>query len=299
MKRLALALPLLAAVACGGSSNSAKMTVMLTDAPGDFKAAVVTITQINLVGSGGVTTLSNTKVTTDLLTLSNDVSTLVQDAVVAPGTYSELDFVISGGYVEVANSSGSGTTIYASSATYEGLPAGAVVGGTLKMPSFGTSGLKVTLPGDAVTVGSGSKVLLVDFDVQQSFGHDAGNSGQWVMHPVMHATDFGLSGNLNVTLKLAAGVTLPSSLTLGSFDAVLTNAGGSAKKVQLAATAAGSSTFGASFKYLLPGSYTLGFAVDPTATGTATITTSPAIPEVVTVASGAATQADFTLTAAQ
>lgn len=299
MKRL-LACALLAA-ACGGSQSSSattgKMSVMLTDAPGDFQAAVVTITQINLVGSAGVTTLSNTKVTTNLLKLSNDVSTLVQGAVVQPGTYSELDFVITGGYVQVANSTG-GSTIYASSTTYEGLPAGATVGGTLRMPSFGQSGLKVSLPGGSVTVGTDSKVLLVDFDVQQSFGHEAGNSGSWVMHPVMNATDFGLSGNLNVTLKLAAGVTLPVGTTLGSFDAVLTNAGGSAKKVQLGATATGSSTFGASFKYLIPGSYSVGFSLDPAVTGTVALTTTPAIPAAVTVASGAATQAGFTATAA-
>jgi hypothetical protein len=298
MKRI-LVLSLCAA-ACGGSQSSStgKMSVMLTDAPGDFKAAVVTITQINLVGASGVTVLSNTKVTTNLLKLSNDVSTLVQDAVVQAGTYSELDFVITGGYVEVANSTG-GSTIYASSTTYEGLPPGATVGGTLRMPSFAQSGLKVSLPGGNVTVGTDSKVLLVDFDVAQSFGHDAGNSGAWVMHPVVNATDFGLSGNLNVTLKLASGVTLPSGTTLASFDAILTNSGGSAKKLLLGATATGSSTFGASFKYLLPGSYTMSFALDPTITGTVALTTTPAIPAAVTVASGAATQADFTATAAQ
>src|SRR5947209_16286972 len=103
MKRLSL-LALVAAAACGGQG---KLTLMLTDAPGDFKAAVVTITQINLVGSGSVTTLSNTKVTTNLLTLSNDVATLVNDATVQRGTYTELRFVISGGYVEVQNATGS------------------------------------------------------------------------------------------------------------------------------------------------------------------------------------------------
>jgi len=245
-----------------------------------------------------VITLSNTKVTTNLLTLSNQVSTLVKDAVVPAGTYTQMDFVISGGYVEVANTSG-GSTIFASSPTYEGLPSGATVGGTLKMPSYGTSGLKVNLPDGKVTVGTNSKVLLVDFDVQQSFGHDAGSSGSWVMHPVMTATDFELSGNLNVTLKLGSGVTLPAALTLGSFDAVLTNSGGSTKSLQLSAISTGSSTFGAAFKYLIPGNYTVGFALDPSVVGTVSITTSPTIPAPVTVSSGAATQADFTLTSAQ
>jgi hypothetical protein len=119
------------------------------------------------------------------------------------------------------------------------------------------------------------------------------------MHPVMTATDFLLSGNLSVTLKLGSGVTLPTGLTLGSFDSVLTNSGGSAKRLQLSATSIGSSTFGATFKYLIPGSYTLGFALDPSVTGTVSITTSPAIPAIVAVNSGAATQSDFTMTSAQ
>jgi len=296
MKRLTC-LTLLALAGCGGP-DTGKITLMLTDAPGDFKAAVVTITEINLVGSHGVTTLSNTKVTTNLLTLSNQVSTLVKDAVVSSGKYTELRFVISGGYIEVANIGG-GSTIFASSPTYEGLPPGATVGGTLQMPSFGTSGLKVDLPGGNVTVGTDSKVLLVDFDVQQSFGHDAGSSGSWVMHPVITATDFELSGNLNVTLKLGPGVTLPSALTLGSFDAVLINSGGSAKSLQLTATTSGSSTFGATFKYLIPGAYSVSFALDPSVVGTVSISTSPSVPAPVTVSSGAATQADFTITSAQ
>jgi hypothetical protein len=31
-------------------------------------------------------------------------------------------------------------------------------------------------------------LILVDFDASQSFGQAAGNSGQWVMHPVVQAT---------------------------------------------------------------------------------------------------------------
>lgn len=290
---------LLACVACGGSqaSGSGKMSVKMTDAPGDFQAAAVTITQINLQGAGGATVLSNSKTTVNLLKLQNDVSTLVQDAVVPEGTYTGLDLVISGGYVQVAQAGG-GSAIYASSPAYEGLPAGARVTGTLQMPGFGQAGLKVSLPGGNVTVGTGSRVLLVDFDVQQSFGQQAGASGMWVLHPVMTATDFSLSGALDVSLAAAASLTLPPPLALGSFDAVLTNSAGSAKKLQLAA-AAGASTATTTFSYLLPGSYTLSFAVDPSVSATATLATTPAIPAAVTVNPGAATQARFTLNSAQ
>jgi Domain of unknown function (DUF4382) len=274
-------------LACG--QGTGRISVLLTDAPADFKAAVVTITRIDLVGSGGTTVLSDTKVTTNLLTLANDTALLVDSAVVAPGTYSELRFVITGGYVEVAQPDGS-SIIYASSPDYEGLPEGAVVGGTLRMPSYAESGLKVHLGG--LKVGTDSKIVLVDFDVSQSFGHVAGGSGAWVMHPVMTATELELSGTVNVTLKLGPGVTLPPPATLGQFGAVLTSSGGSAKTLTL--TDAGGGVFGASFKFLLPGSYTLGF----TAPGTLTFTTSPAVPASVTVASGQATAADFVLTSA-
>ena len=125
-------------LACG--ANTGKVSLQLTDAPGDFKTAVVTISEIDLVGSGGTTVLTTTKTTTNLLTLANDTAKLVQDAVVPSGTYTQLRFVITGAYVEVEQSGG-GTIIYSSSPTYEGLPSGAVVGGTLRMPSYAESGL--------------------------------------------------------------------------------------------------------------------------------------------------------------
>ncbi len=277
-------------LACG--SQTGKVSVLLTDASGDVKAAVVTISEIDLVGSGGITVLSTTKVTTNLLSLANDTAKLVTDAVVPSGTYGQLRFVITGGYVEVAPS-GAPSVIYASSPTYEGLPKDAVVGGTLQMPSYAQSGLKVDLPGGAVKVGTDSTVLLVDFDVAQSFGHDAGDSGSWVMHPVMTATKLQLSGTFNVTLKLGTGVTLPGSATLAQFSAVLTNSGGSAKTLPL--TDAGGGMFAASFLYLIPGTYTLDF----TASSVKSFTTAPAVPATVMVSSGEPTAAAFVVTSAQ
>ena len=284
--------------ACGGSESSkGTVSVLLTDSPGAFKAAVVTITEIDLVGSGGVTVLSKTKTTTNLLTLANDSASLVKDAVIDPGTYTELRFIITGGYIEVEGATPTSTTIYASSASYEGLPAGAVVGGTLKMPSLAQSGLKIDLPGDALVLQASSKILLVDFDVAQSFGHEAGNSGSWVMHPVIKGADLTVSGNLNLTTKLGTNVTLPTlngkQVALGDFTAQLSNSGGSVKMLPLAA-AAGSTTFGASFKYLLPGTYSLSL-VQPTGMSFAS---APAVPNSVTLASGVSTQVDFTITAA-
>ena len=97
------------AVACSAAATenatSGKITVLLTDAPGDVKTAVVTISQIYLHGDGedasGRVILRDTPITTDLLTLANSTADLVKDATVPAGTYGQLRFVITGGYVEI------------------------------------------------------------------------------------------------------------------------------------------------------------------------------------------------------
>lgn len=289
--RLSLPVPLaLLVLVLGCTGQNGKVTVLIKDAPADLTAAVVTISEIDLVGSRGITVLSTTRTTTDLLSLANDTATLVKDVEVPVGTYSQLRFVISGGYIE------SGGVIYASSPDYEGLPPETTAGGTLRMPSYAQSGLKVDLPGGAATVGTASTVLLVDFDVSQSFGHEAGNSGAWVMHPVVKATDFELAGAVDVTMKLGPGVTLPAPTTLADFKAVLSPAPpASGGNTILALTSTDATTYGASFKYLFPGDYTLTFNA-PSAVNA--FVTAPAVPTTVTVASGRATAASFVMTSA-
>ena len=125
--------------------------------------------------------LLDAPVTVDLLTLADQWMTVVGDAEIPAGKYSQLRFVVTGAYLKVAGETGD--KIYATSADYAGLPAGAVVGGSLQTPSFSHSGLKVKFPG-GVTV-EGETSLLVDFDVAQSFGHQAGQGDKWVMHPVL------------------------------------------------------------------------------------------------------------------
>lgn len=287
---IAVLASMLVAACAGQGQGTSKLSVLLKDAPASFTAAVVTISEIDLVGSDGPIVLSTTAVTTNLLSLANDTATLVQDAVVPTGTYGQLRFVITGGYIEVPQPGG-GTIIYATSPTYPGLPEGATVGGDLVMPSYAQSGLKVDLRN--LSVGTAAKVILVDFDVSQSFGQVAGMSGSWVMHPVVTATDVQLTGTLAVSLQLGAGVTLPGSATLAKFSAVVTPSGGSPKTLPLAD--AGGGTFAASFVYLLPGSYSVDF--DPNGVVTS-FTTSPPVPASATVDSGQATSASFTLTSA-
>ena len=245
----------LALAACNSSQlGSGSLSLRLTDAPGaDVKSAVVTIARISLHGSGGDWVLRDEPVTVDLVDYVNTTFHLVDDASVAAGTYTELRMQITGGYVIVQDPDGAGTLVFAS-AGY--LPADAHVDGQLKMPSYAQSGLKVILPGDALVVKTESKILLVDFDVAQSFGHEAGSSGSWVMHPVVKADDLLLSGNVVATLGRIPALAALNPLPLGSFTAVLTNAAGSAESLAFVPVGAGTSA-SATFRYLLPGTYTV------------------------------------------
>lgn len=262
--------------ACGGAGT---MTVLLTDAPGDFKKAVVTIDSIYLQGEGeeGRVVLRDTPVTTDLITLANDTTELLRDVEVPAGAYSQLRFVISGGFVEV--DAGNGTTaLYASSPTYAGLPSGAQLAGELQMPSYASSGLKIDI--GTVEVAGSQHVVLVDFDVAQSFGHDASNA-KWVMHPVVKGAELTFSGNVAVSLTKAATLTLPAGVSLGDLQVTLTNAGGSVEQLTLL-DADGDGTFEADFRYLLPGQFVLDF-IGPVGTSPQT---DPARPTAVTLGSG-------------
>ncbi|RKG70004.1 DUF4382 domain-containing protein [Corallococcus sp. CA054B] len=294
---LLMATGLLFLAACG--DDTARVTLKLTDAPGDgIEKAVVTISKVYLKGSvdkdadgkGDVVLLSE-PVTTDLLTLANDTADLVKDAEVPAGTYKELRFVITGGYIQVKQDGVS--RIFATSANYEGLPDGAQVDGDLQMPSASSSGLKVKFDKDAdvtITSDDDQKVILVDFDVAQSFGKEAGGSGKWVMRPVIKGADMEFSGNVEVTLE-AGSVSLPLGITqLSSFSAVLTNADGS--RETLAFSASTGTTYVADFKYLLPGTY----QVDLVGPEGVSFTTDITRPATATVSSGAESDVHFVLT---
>jgi hypothetical protein len=183
-----LAAALIAGCDSTSSNGSGRVSLRMTDAPGAILAAVVTVSSVKLVGDQGQVTLLDTPYTTDLLTLAGTTATLATDVVVQNGHYTELRFVITGAYIEVDNGDGT-SSIFASAPNYAGLPAGATVAGTLQMPSFGTSGLKVIVPGGSLAVDSDSHIILVDFDASASFGQVAGGSGGWVMHPVVIASE--------------------------------------------------------------------------------------------------------------
>jgi hypothetical protein len=262
---------------CDGQSpgGTTSFSVMLKDAPGDVQHAVVTISEVDLVGSGGVHVLSQTPTTVDLLTLAASATTLVQGVEVPSGTYHELRFKITGACLAVDDGNG-GSTVYATTG-YDGTLCGGAASGTLQAPSYAESGLKVTMTSDGLQLTAPEKIVLVDFDVSQSFGHEA--SG-WVMHPVITGGDIEVTGSLRTTVQLGEGVT---GLDLGQVSAALVQgASDTVAKVPLTDPDA-DGVFTADLLYMDPGSYTLGL-VPPS--GINGITTDPATPLPVDLAPG-------------
>lgn len=275
----------------------ATMTIHLTDDPGVVLAAVVTISEVYLQGGNGRTVLRDSPFTVNLVELATTSTVLLEDVPVEAGTYHDLRFVIPGAYVTVEQQDGS-TMLYASSPDYAELPEEPPIAGSLRLPSFGTSGLKVKLPIGGLTIPtSGTVSLTADFDVAQSFGHVAGQSGAWVMHPVIEATGVSVGTTLTVTLGLGSSVTLPAGGTLGEFQATLALA--SAPEDELATVGLsdgdGDGTYAAAFGAVAPGDYLVDFVAPGAVT---TVTFAPAVPFAFSAVAGPGTTLAFTVTAA-
>jgi len=203
-----LALGLLPLTSCedsklsGPDGEGASLSVYLTDAPGDVEAVWVEILGITLQGSeeGPVQLLG---APTELIPLTDLVGTshlLVENAELDPSTYGQLRMQV-GDAVLLASDG----TVYVKGdpvlpAGLEGAPMG-----SLQCPSCSQSGLKVKIPNDEMVLEDGSAALVLDFDVSQSFGHKAGNSGNWIMHPVIHGT---LAESLSVAKAIRGTVAL-------------------------------------------------------------------------------------------
>lgn len=277
---LALFLPL---AACDDTTDTefGSVSVLLTDAPGDeVVEAWVTITDIYLQGSAGeddpetgrVYLLEDVEETHELLNLAETVEELVRDRQVPTGTYGQLRMVISDGCVETDDGS-----VYASSTSFDlcGAPTG-----DLQMPSFAQSGAKVLLNG--LTVQGGQQIILLDFNVKDSFGRLAGASDRWVMTPVIHASEIELTAGAEVTLS-AGDVTLPEGYELDQFSATLLPTSSDSSRVAFTDSDE-DGIFEAAFVYVLP--ETGPFEVRLNAPDGLVVTTDPTSPQPLSLSSG-------------
>lgn len=129
-------------------------------------------------------------------------TTLVEGVEVPPGT-AQLRFIIAEA-VLVAD----GKAFVTSSVDLGEDPPipGLEAEGQLHCPSCSQSGIKVIFPGGEPTIGEGENFLAARFDAAESFGAERGNSGRWVMHPVIR-------GSLLLAAELTVEVTGEGTVT--------------------------------------------------------------------------------------
>jgi hypothetical protein len=285
---LLLALPM-AACDDGTDTQFGTVSIQLTDGPGEaVSQAWVTITDIYLQEESGENDpagsrhyiLQDASETHELLSLANDVADLVVGQEVSTGTYGQLRIVMSGGCIVTDTGSVYATDGYTECGAPDGL---------LNMPSFAQTGAKVLLNGLEVT--GGQLVLLLDFDVSDSFGQEAGMANMWNMQPVIHASEISLTVGIDVTLS-AGDVTLPTGYDLGQFSATMLPAAGDTSRVTFTDEDQ-DGTFSLAFGYLLPDDGP--FNVRLNAPAGLTITVDPLSPQHVDPGSGQTATVDWVL----
>jgi hypothetical protein len=303
-RAFALFLLPLAAWACddGMGAETAYVSLALTDAEGDVAAVWVEIGEIYLQGGGNqgrVTLLSESDADllgpVELTSLAGTTLDLVEDVAVPPGNYGQLRFVLEGAVLETEE--GEVYSMGLDHPTIETTP------GPLVCPSCEPSGVKVTLPGAVADLEAGAHLIVLHFDVAQSFGRMAGGSGAWVMHPVISGAELGFTGAVTGTVEVEPPLEIPdcpagSSRDLTAFvpqavAATLEDEFGDPLTLTAAVAADGSFAF----PFLTPDDYTMGFVSEIGFDGS-TLTFGATAPGLVTVTSGGALELAYTITSA-
>ncbi len=311
--RWTLAIALLPALMAGcdddsTGSQTALISLALTDAPGDVAAAWVEIDEIYLQGGGNegqVTLLDQGQADAlgliELTELAGTTLDLVRDVEISAGNYGQLRFVIEGAVLETEDGE-----VFTFNASH---PDGTPSTGDLTCPSCAQTGVKVLLPGEVADLDSGSHLLVLDFDVSQSFGRSAGQSGMWVMSPVIRGAKVGFTGSIAGTVDVERDgnqdplVTIPECpagtprdltafVPMATAQTLVDDLG---EPVTSTTAVAADGTF--SLGFLHPDDYNLGFVVDVDFDG-ATLTFEADVPGVVTVTSGGSSDVVYTITAA-
>ena len=189
----------LAACSSGNGSSpsgSAAANFAVTDAPscGDFTSAVVTIAGVELIGNDGTPyTLSlSSPLKQDLLKLTNGATVPLGPVTIPAGTYNQIRLILA-----------PSTSTDSSPANYVTTSAGGTSQYALTTPSAQQSGYKVN---GSFTVNPGNTVdVTLDFNACRSIV-TAGNSGKYLLKPVINATPNTTTGTITGTAAAGADV---------------------------------------------------------------------------------------------
>jgi len=196
--------------ACDGSDaggpgdRTASLSVFLTDTPGEVESVWVKIGAITLRSAQGgqAETLGSSEGWVVLTDLVGATQLLAPAVPLEAGRYGEIRLQVENAVLRTEEG-----MVYIQNKEDQNLPPDVdpETALDLQCPSCSQSGLKVKFPNGQMDLPPGESKLILDFDVAQSFGHEAGSSGQWAMHPVIHGT---LTEASEVTFDINGSVVL-------------------------------------------------------------------------------------------
>jgi uncharacterized protein DUF4382/carboxypeptidase family protein len=223
MKRFSALLTLAAVagfslVGCGGSSTTATMptssgmatvSASMMDGPfrtsgGTVTAVNITISKVQLIGTGGTTTIATFSPSMPVNLLNFTTTALVLGTgQVPPGTYTQLRLLL-----DTSNPNNTSVVINGTTSPLSIPSATGPIGfsgnvSTDNGDGAGTSGIKVNI--NLTAVAGQTYGFLIDFNAAESIVV-AGNSGTILMKPVLVATVQNLAGSISGTVKNNAGV---------------------------------------------------------------------------------------------
>ena len=192
----------------------------LTDAPGDLANAWVDIVAITLEGeddngqSINTTVFAGSTGNIDLLSLDGVTTDIVLDATLPAASYQSMRIDFGNVVLETLD----GLVVALAGSSH---PGGTPVDIVMECSSCNLGNPNVKLPGTTLDLESGTKTLVLDFDVNQSFGRWPGDPSRWFFRPAIYAADEAAYGSIVGTVSLDSGVSLPScggqAVTLETF----------------------------------------------------------------------------------
>lgn len=263
----------------------ARVRILLTDAPADYiGAAIVDIGQVSLIpaGEGSAIVLSEdgTDGFVDLLDFQGAATTPLAEADIDPGDFTQIRMIIEAARVQLAEGYAfrDGTTEM-----------------ELTVPSGAQSGLKLNLhneeEGGAVAIAPGETVLVLDFDVNQSFvlrGNPDTPAGVHGVNfkPAIRVTAMDVAASMSGEVTTEDEGVSVAGLTVTATPADQGSVEGYQTFIGTALTADDGSY---TIHYLVPGTYEVAVEVGEG------VATEPEVHTVVLAASENATGADFAL----
>ncbi|WP_413999655.1 DUF4382 domain-containing protein [Flavobacterium sp. W1B] len=159
------------------STQTSRVSIRMTDAPGDYDAVNIDVQDVlikattdNDDNKGWVSIGNVTPMTYNLLDLTGGVNVLLADNLVPSGFLGQVRLVL-----------GENNTVVKDGVTYP-----------LKTPSAQQSGLKLKI--NQTLLAGATYDFLLDFDVEHSIVVQAGNSGNYNLHPVIRVSTAATSG---------------------------------------------------------------------------------------------------------